>query len=300
MEIDYFEFYPKGDKDQASGGLGLNINQKDGLTNVNLFALAENTGSLISDNFWHITRQISDAILMGKKIDDINWTLTSGSVTTSLKFSTLRGQPYKLDIADDRVIRAERFKGVGTRWSLDDYSDAYDVHSLPNIKEGGIHKNRMFSAPEPRRIFLIPCDHPSAKDGVFHCQSPEQNADRMGRKLEVILVDTGKLIMQLSKDDPEMLRYAERKFGETSVEEWLEGTSMGKPRDMGQWSFRGDQGERLSLYAGQGELIQLVQELDLPYFPIAIAREDGAAALKEKMGYGSVACRDMGLVYRPS
>ncbi len=134
--------------------------------------------------------------------------------------------------------------------------------------------------------FSIPCRHPDAKDGVFHCVPSFFNAEHMRDSFEFILVDTKKIISQLRKDDPQLLKHAESKMSGSTAAQWLQETSSEYPRDMGHWTYDTKRG--LSMSSGQAALIKVAQDLDLPCFPIAIEKSTGSQAINElraKVGY---------------
>lgn len=275
MDIERFDFFPTHSPEVATT-VGINIQKKFGLTTVNLFALKENKGAPIATNIWGIANAISKEVLLGERIDDLNWTLTSRSGTSALKFSTINGQPYKLDISDKTVFSHEE----------------YDFNRLPletYIAES--KKSRRFEIDgRPETIFCVPCAHPEAKDGVFYCRPAFYEADHMRDDYEFILADTRKIVELLKKDAPDMLEHSARNLkGGSSAEEWLRSTEIDYPRDMGHWTYSREFG--LNFSSGQAALIKVADNLNLPYFPIAIAKASGGRnieELKEKVAYGFI------------
>lgn len=300
MQIERFEFYPGGDQSAEPGILGLNINKSSGLTHINLFALSENKGAAVSDHLWHVARQIVDNVLMCENIENVRWTFTSGFKTTALKFSTLHGNPFKLDISDDWPLRLERHGSswIENRWSLDRYAAGYDGQPPSYVAEGRVRKRT--PDPEPRSVFSIPCNNPAAKDGVFYCQPSFYDSATLRDNYEYIMVDTKKLIAQLKSDNPEMLDHAERKFRGGTAEQWLETTAIENPRDMGMWRYSPQLGLTMSLSSGDAALIKVVQELDLPYFPIAVEKATGQKNIQDligKIGYDPASNHKMSPAY---
>jgi hypothetical protein len=83
-----------------------------------------------------------------------------------------------------------------------------------------------------------------------------------------------------------MLRHASNKRGFAPVEDWIVKPSTGeRVLETGQWGYHRDQ---LHLAAGNAGLVDVFREIDLPFFPIAVAKFQGPAAIDEvrtKIGY---------------
>ena len=101
---------------------------------------------------------------------------------------------------------------------------------------------------------------------------------------DYVLVDTRKALERLAQDDPDMLEHAKRKFHGETPSEWLERMSLEDPIELGRWVFN-PKAEGLTMIAGQAGTIELIRKLDLPYFPMAIDKRDGARELREQLGY---------------
>ena len=137
----------------------------------------------------------------------------------------------------------------------------------------------------PKTVLAIPCKHPAAKDGVFYCEPSYINVAHMQNDFEYVLLDTKKVIAHLRERNPELLQHAEYKFRGETAESWLESMSPQHPLDMGQWGYEFGV---LSMQAGQASMLKLVQELNLPCFPIAISKgygEDVRTDLRVFLGY---------------
>lgn len=303
MEIGRFEFYPNGDMSQTPTVLGLNINRRHGTTFINLLSLDENEGQSFSKNIWSIVRKIAEDILMGEKIDNVNWTFSSGRSATALKFSTFDGQPFKIDISNEVVFWAdEHERGTSIEFYQKNVigNKVMGNHNLPSFLPEGVTGEGYTRTSASKTVFCIPCNHPEAKDGVFHCKPSFFGAQHMKDDYDFVMVNTKKFIEELKKGDygwiveearAEMEKDSAKGHGTDS---WLKHTSIEHPRDMGFWVYREDGG--LSLEAGRFELIQIVQDLNLPYFPVAVRKSEGAA-LREKVGYELATSRHMGQMY---
>jgi hypothetical protein len=130
----------------------------------------------------------------------------------------------------------------------------------------------------PPLVLAIPTLHPAATDGVFYCQPTYLNAPHMRGDYEFILADTKKLVAQLRRDDPKMLEHAEHKFSGETAEQWLGVNSRRSAPEMGTWSWSSGRG--LSMGSGQAGLIKLVQEIDLPCFPVTVEKATGTRAIQ--------------------
>jgi hypothetical protein len=95
---------------------------------------------------------------------------------------------------------------------------------------------------------------------------------------DFVLLDTKKVIANLRERNPELLEHAECKFRGESAESWLKAASRISPLDMGQWGYKYGV---ISMQAGEASMIKLVQELNLPCFPIAISKGYGELVLKD-------------------
>ena len=283
MEIDRFEYYPNDDVSKNPTVFGLNIHRQYGQTFVNLFDLDENEGELVSDNFLDIFRDILKKILLGENIENVNWSFSSGCQTSVLKFSTLNGQPFKLDVSNRHAAEMERanLSRFGLGWSIDRYMSEYEEQP-PNYIMKDMER---IQDPSPQSVFMIPCKNPAAKDGFFYCQPSYYGSDVMPDNKHVILADTKKLIRQLKQDNPSMWEHAEVRFRREKPEEWLECTSMDKPRDMGAWTYNDVCG--FDMTSGTAALIKLVQVLELPYVPITVgvSSPQKLQELHNKIGY---------------
>lgn len=279
MEIERFEYHSEGA--ETATVMGLNIQRKYGITHANLFALDENKGEPISKNLWKIASEIAKNVLMNERIDSVNWTLTSGRQTTNLHFSSFDGKPFKLDISNNHALNMEEYGH--SNCSLARYITDFEGQPPTYVAEGRTRERTR--DPLPKTVFCVPCDNPKATDGVFHCQPAYYDADHMRDNYEFILVDTKKVIKALEQDDPGMLNHAARKMSGDTAEEWLESTSMEHPRDMGMWGYRD---QKLGFYSGQAALIKVAEDLDLPYFPIAVEKAIGEElinSLRARVGY---------------
>ena len=114
-----------------------------------------------------------------------------------------------------------------------------------------------------------------------------------------VLADTKKLIAQIRKDDPEMLGHARRKYEGTQAEHWLENNNEKTPHQIGVFAFHDgvnwqgrmtlwqkiksclcklmpgknifySNGPALTMSLGWAGALILIQDLDLPYVPIAV------------------------------
>jgi hypothetical protein len=134
-----------------------------------------------------------------------------------------------------------------------------------------------------KSVFAIPCNHPSAKDNAFHCVTSFHDAPRMWGQFGVVLLDTRKVLTELRGNSPDLLEYARQNFSGTTPESWLSGISKQKPRDMGFWLYL-DGTRGLFMYSGEAAVIELIEKIDLPYFPAAVERVR-ANFIDEKFGH---------------
>ena len=136
-------------------------------------------------------------------------------------------------------------------------------------------------------VFAIPCDHPAAQDGFFYCLPSYFDSENLRGHVEFVLVDTKKVVTSLRENNPKFLGHAAHKMSGTSAEEWLATNSPENPVDMGYWSYDPKLGFRMA--GGQPAHLQLVQDIHLPCFPVAV--EKTSPALLSEMR-AKVACND--------
>ena len=288
LNIKRLDLFLDGDVEKPST-VGLNVQKQGGTTYVNLFSLSENEGQPLSKNIWSIAKHILDRMLLMEKIDDVQWTLTVGFRTTGLKFSTVNCRPYKLDFSDEwAIVREQQAFKYGSKdrlWSLDKYAENYS--GVTPIKHTETHVIEQSLGKEPRTVFTIPCKHPNAEDGLFYCEPPYLNTPHMTDDFDYILVDTRKALERLALDDPDMLEHAKQKFHGDTPADWLEHMSLTGPITLGHWILKPKLGG-LKMIAGQASTIELIQKLDLPYFPVTIDKKDGARELREQLGYTDI------------
>jgi hypothetical protein len=297
MDIDSFEFYPDGDTTKTPGVVGLNIQKRYGQTHVNLFALDDNKGPKVSSHFWQVARQVIKGTSPGENLDDVNWTFTSGYQTTALQFTTVGGKPCKLDVSDEHAIDNEQLdmKLERKKWSIDRYKQAYHGQP-PKYDEGGGRERTM--SPKPDSAFSIPSSHPKAKEGVFYCRPEFYDSPHMHGDYEFFMVDTRKFMGQLQNDNKYFLEDAKRQLKPADTEGWLEQNSIRHPCPLGSFNYSKERG--LAMTSGHVEVLQLVQDIGLPYFPIAVPKSvgpDNMRELKAKVGYAPAGGRDMKPAY---
>lgn len=284
MEIDYFSFNTIQGQEIT---MGLNIQRQFGMTYVNMFSLKENQGPRLSHNLWTAAKAVISEVLQGQNIEGINWVHVVGDRVNHVRFSTLAGQAYKIDLSDTHALQQEScaFDYAGNPkqnafvWSLEKFRETY-TGAIPTKGE----KILSLRYPEsPMTVFQIPCNHPSAKDGIFNCNPSYIDAEHMTDDFEFLLADTKKVLNQLAQDDPDMLAHADRKYAGTDVDRWLKNNSIDHPADMGHWVMSDHRGFTLS--SGNAGLIRLVENLNLPYFPIASTKGDGSDKIRKLIGY---------------
>lgn len=299
MDIQRYDITISGEENPIS--IGLNLQKKFGLTHANIFALSDNEGPKVSDHLYRIAKQIVEEILRGENIDDINWTFTAGTQTSRVGFSSIRGVPYKLDISNRWAVEFEdaayAHNGQGYMlWDIEKYSERYRGATPADVGEG--RERRRELTPEPRTIFQVPCNHPDAKSGFFHCEPPYINTPHMRDDYDYVLVDTKKVLARLAQDDPDMLKHAAYKYEGSTASKYLRRNSIDNPTDMGQWSF--DESFRgLTFCAGNAGIIKLAAELDLPYFVVTVSKSE-SEGLRQAVGYEAAMSRPMRPVFTPA
>lgn len=119
-------------------------------------------------------------------------------------------------------------------------------------------------------IFSIPCNHADCASELFYMKH-SQGSPSDGSTYYII-ADTKKLIEQIRKDDPEMMEHALSKFEGECATNWIKTNSEENPFVVGYFAFNAD-GEtkaKFTLSEGWAGNLILIQELGLPYVPIAV------------------------------
>ena len=285
MEIDYFNFSTLQGQEIT---MGLNIQHQFGMTYVNMFSLKENQGPRLSHNLWTAAKAITTEVLPGQNIENIQWSFVMSGRVCRIQFSTLNGEPYKIDLSDKHALEQEsacyKFGGYKPKTS----NHAYNLEKYSEIYTGAIpakgEKVLTLRYPEiPLTVFQVPCYFRAAKDAVFHCQPSYMGSDYRKDDWEFILADTAKVIEQLRKDDPSMLEHADRKAQGMDFNKRIEKRAIDSSYDMGHWTHSDVRGFTLS--SGDASLIRLVQDVQIPYFPITSTKGDGADKIRELVGY---------------
>lgn len=171
------------------------------------------------------------------------------------------------------------------------------------------------------KIYAIPCTHPACKTGEFYLKYALFEYE--SKNFHYFLADTKKLVAQIEQDDPKMIEHALWKYKGDSPEGWLEYNSIEHAPDMGSFVFNryvnfearltkwqkvkesihnalnpnrlsvSEEPEEnisaLTMNTGQACMLIVAQELDLPFVPIAVHREEGdeenIELLKKLIGY---------------
>ena len=136
--------------------------------------------------------------------------------------------------------------------------------------------------------FAVPCNHSNAVDGVFYCK-PEFYGGNISEKCHYFLADTKKLLAKIQHDDPKMIEHSEAKFRDSTVEEWLDGNSARHPCNTGTFvygPFRAsgknpDGTNNFTLSSGMASILVLARELELPYVPIGLHKQNDFNTLQE-------------------
>jgi hypothetical protein len=296
MDIELYEFQSTSTQEPTL--IGLNISKKFGLTNVNLFALAENKGSPISHHLWGIANDICNNILTGEKPENLNWTLTTGGNQTSINYHTLNGVPLKISVSDQAALQWERMSAEqhanydvpSTMFvkSLNVYAENYD--GQPPIDVSKVRERSFRPDPRPMTMYTIPTQNSKAKDGVIYCGAEYSSQSAFDNDHEVLLVDTKKLLVKIAETDPAMIDHAVRKYRNDSPDYWAGNTSMEQSISLGTYSCR--DGNGLNFTSGYAGVLCLIQDLNLPYVPISVAKSDGAeniARIRNEIGIGKPA-----------
>lgn len=285
MQIDQCELKIPG-TDQPTT-IGLNISNKYGRTVANIFVLAENKGLNVTQNIWDVAKALTEKEFPGKKPEDIEWTVSASYESSEVKFSCVDGQLYKIDWSNfSGYDHEDCMKSLNPEhFSIVEYQKYY-IGEKAKYYSGKLER---LPPPKPKTVFAIPCNNPAAKTGFFYCQPGDY---QLGAKdCYVILADTQKLIAKIRDDDPEMLNHADYKFEESKAEDWLEDNSqrdapgtgkyvyneiVGYKKDQRQKSARADfstataSKSGLTLNAGKASMLRLIQDLNLPFVPVAI------------------------------
>lgn len=126
-------------------------------------------------------------------------------------------------------------------------------------------------------MVAVRCDHPDASDGVFYCVPSMFRARAYDERRAFLLLDAKAVLKELATNNPHFFQHCDDKFYDgrpkaETVQAWLKATRFERPCDMGFWSY----GEHRPLAMGHGYAghVALVQELGLPYFPVAVDRRE--------------------------
>ena len=272
--------------------IGLNLNQKNRHFSAHIFALSENQGPSLNDHLWTTANYISKEVLSGNYVDLVDWRLTCGHRSSTLKFFQVDHKPLRIDFSDMHALEYER-NGPQFAKTFNEY-----IEDIGNQSFGIAGRERRMP-DAPASVFTVPCSDPGAKDGVLHCIPSYYDDAHVNEGFDYILADKAKLIDNLQRHDPGMLDHAAHKFHGSTASRWLESTSLGQPRDMGAWGRTSDK-RGITMQSGQADLIELVQKLDIPFFPIAVSNGLGRVNIdqvRSAVGYGTTGghCPPLGL-----
>ena len=170
-------------------------------------------------------------------------------------------------------------------------------------------------------IYAIPCNHIACTSGEFYLKFGLFEYE--SKNFHYFLADTKKLISQILQDDPKMIEHAEWKYKGDTPECWLKHNSIEHAPDMGSFVFNSyvnfearltkwqkikesiynalnphrfslseepeEKNPALTMNTGQACMLIVAQELDLPFLPITVHREEGdedhIKLLKNLIGY---------------
>jgi len=118
--------------------------------------------------------------------------------------------------------------------------------------------------------FAIPYNHPDVGAGVFHCAPAFFTAGYEQNGYGHVLVDAKKVIDALKHTNLGLLDHAKHRLGGITVSDWLRHATVEHPHNMGVWAYDGEHGS-LTMSSGDMALLQIVQELNLPCFPVTVA-----------------------------
>lgn len=262
--------------------MGFNFKVKNGVLQFNMFDINENdpldennVKPKMGDNIWNISDYVLKNLFNNAfKRSEVNWSFTSRHQTTDIKFNEIDNKPYSIELTNNLAFDGyDNNTGITQEWYEANY---YEVDDKPRHKSDMVRERRIEPPQEPTKQLCIPC--PQAKDGVFYAKLNGEEGFESDDYISLV-VDTQKLIARIEKDDPEMLVHAKRKFKFDTVEQWLEGTSITNPRDMGNFVLGQHVGENnknggigLTMGSGMACMLELAQQLELPFMPIRISK----------------------------
>lgn len=290
MKIALLEYY-KNDKIVSFGVHHETCN--DGRTKINLFRLKENDGDEISRHLWGIRDYLSSDIYPGMQKDKIDWTLTSGYVTSDLVFEEIYGHPAQLKMSNSRAIYFLPF-------DLGKYQKEYmEINGKPFRKEDLLVQKHELQQ-EPLAVFAVPCA--KAEDGVFYCK-PEFYDGDLRKNYHCFIASTPHLLKRIERDEPRMINHAQFKFRGETGEEWLECNSVQNAYETGSFVVKSADSDayiseetELSFSSGNAGLLMLMQDLELPFVPVGVEKggwEEGyirkhyVQSLRDDIGYVS-------------
>jgi hypothetical protein len=297
MKIDHMDFKTANGQ---FGIFGMNIaTDRLGKNFIQLFDLEENKGGpKIGENIWNISQRILKEIFGNdKKRNDVSWFFTTSSETTAVQFDELEGKPAKLILSNQRAFQAEQILPYSDKkYEIKNKEKTYS----PFQELEGIEYCVIERSADHKETFTVPCD--KAKDGVFYCQ-PEYFEGNSHDDYEYMLVDTEKLIANITKYNPQLMKHAESKFFGMKAEDYLQNNSARHTFKTGDFAISSrnepDGKKSITMSSGHADMLILIQELNLPYIPIQIHKGTGAdniAAMKEQIGYGPQ--KNAGLHYK--
>lgn len=163
-------------------------------------------------------------------------------------------------------------------------------------------------AQTPPHVYEIPCA--MADGGSYYCQ-PYQFARDGDDTYAYVVVDTKKLLQRIATDNPHLLEHGQKwKYNPAcdSPEAALKRNSKENPDNMGTFGFSDLVGETrdkqsflsrlffgkskgtsepgIEMNTGDAAMIRTIEELGLPYVPIAVPKQQ-AAQFQKLLGYSA-------------
>lgn len=269
MEVVPFNFT---DNRGNEGVVGIRLDGESGFPRVDLFAVEENKGGpSVAKNLFNIAEQVTREMFDDRKVSHCLWTLSVGDTRTWVDFSTVLDELYRIDFSNQHAIRYERSDIPGHAKPLQSYNEAPTFERTRDVIDE--------DWDIPAYVYAIPCD---AADGGFFYMKGEYDVPHLRDKYETVLVDKDALLARLSHDEPAMIEHGDRKHGNGDSQRWADASSMDHPFGGGHFSYACG---HFTLCAGNAEILTVMKNLDLPYVPITVSREE-AARVKQDIGVG--------------
>lgn len=277
MQIDYFEYTPKTSHTPVQ--IGLQLIERDGQKYANLFDLGlGEKGARLSDNLWTAAQAVIDQNAPHTKLDEVKWSYAADYQTSKINFTTLDGLPAKIDLSNPFALtHAEHGRNAyphSNAYSIERYKNEF-VQGALQAKWPNIERERI-CIHEPRSSFVIPTNHPNAKDGIYYYSPFAVNHEMSGQYLYVF-ADTTKLIEAIHHGDPKMMDHARYKFSypnetdEETVARYFEYNRFPDSSDIGNHEMLSYYDGKFS-FNGQAGMLIALPAMGTPFIPVAIEK----------------------------